>query len=218
MYKVILIAILTTFISINLFAESEAEIVFIKGKGTVIRKGQKINAKKGLKLYIKDVIESGAKSTLILKLDKGKYIKMKAESKFQIKNLNRGQIKLHLYEGGLFAKVNKLKSKEKFQIETISTLAGVRGTQFFVHTLKSKNVWLCVNEGKVQVDELKSKSSVLVEKGKGVHVLENKKIASPKKFKWTENLNWAMDSRKGNVEDKLNIQKIHDRWMKKMKK
>lgn len=195
---------------------NQGRVLFLKGSASIVRQGNRISVTEKSVILEKDIIQTDKKTTLVIELEHGKKIKVKAETKFQIQNLNRqGLYKLKLYRGGLFAKVNRLTKKEKFQIETVTTLAGVRGTLFYVHTLKNKSVWLCVNEGKVEVKEVQSKSKTLVTKGKGVNVESNKTIQAPKVFKWTEKLNWKMNNSEGNIEDKVNLEVIHKRWMKK---
>lgn len=188
-----------------------ASVVFIKGEGERIRNGKKTALKKGLDVKQKDIIQTKGSSTVIIEIKKGTKIKIKENSKITLTVLNNGnKNRIYLHEGGVFAKVKKLQKNERFQIQSVHTLAGVRGTQFYIHTLKSKDIWLCVNEGEVLVKENKKKSEVSVKEGEGISIQYEEKVGKPKKYKWTKDLNWNMDADKGNVEDTVDLDKPYD--------
>lgn len=202
-------ATLIFFLLINMSAYS-ATVVFIKGDGVRIRDGKKTALTKDMEVKQRDIIETKSSSTVIVQIKDGTKIKIKENTRLTLTALSKNNNKIHLHEGGVFAKVDKLKKSERFQISSIHTLAGVRGTQFYIHTLKSKDIWLCVNEGVVDVSESQKKSKVAVKEGKGIAIRYEKKVGKPKEYKWTKKLNWNMESGKGEVEDKIDLEKNYD--------
>ena len=118
-------------------------------------------------------------------------------------------------KGSLFAKIRKNvgkdTSKGQFRIQTKSAVAGVRGTEFFTsYGTKANDVWLCVNEGLVEVkpaDGQKGKS-VLVKEGEGIAVT-GKGISKPRPLPWTKNLNWDMDPKSKDLVNKVDIESAY---------
>ncbi len=212
MKKIMLLALITVGLlsTLNVEAYTSGKIIFLKGSATVYRPGAVLRATVGTVVLQSDTIITGNASTALIRLSNGATLKIKNNSRVTISTLSRNNTQIHLHRGGVFAKVNRLRGQGHFRVSSESTVAGVRGTLFYVHTLDDGNVWLCVNEGKVEVKESGSKSKVLVTKGKGVSVEKNKKIAAPKKYKWTEKLNWNMDDKSGEVEDKVDLDKVYD--------
>ena len=98
-------------------------------------------------------------------------------------------------------------SKDKFVVKTKNASFGVRGTEFFISYGKdrAKDAWMCVNEGLVRVSPKDSKESVDVKAGEGVQVKDKKSVSTPKPLAWTSKLNWNLDSSKGQLENKVNI-------------
>lgn len=88
-------------------------------------------------------------------------------------------------------------------------VAAVRGTEFyFAYGNKKKtkaDMWLCVNEGKVNVVDSATSSNVDVNAGEGIIIPTDKQIPKPKAYAWTKKLNWNMDAEKGDVEDKTSL-------------
>lgn len=107
---------------------------------------------------------------------------------------------IELIKGALFALAKK-RPNQKFYVKTPVGVAGVRGTQFF--TSYDKNLWMCVQEGEVEIKG--DGEPVNVAAGFGVVVEKGKKIAPPKQYAWTKKLNWNMDSEKGDLTDKTTI-------------
>lgn len=148
---------------------------------------------------------------MIIQLSTGSKIKMKPNSQFVLSShsLSSGTT-IKLKRGGIFSQVSKLKSGQKYNISTGSTVAGVRGTMFYMHSLSDKQAWLCVNEGEVEVNEQLSNSQVVVKEGLGIQIQANQDIEQPKVYGWTKKLNWNMDATQGEVEDDINLSKIYD--------
>lgn len=139
----------------------------------------------------------------LVTLDDGTLIKLKPGTEFTLGREATASVDLH--KGGLFAKIQKAKSKSagsKFFVRTPSAIMGVRGTEFFTSTAEDKKVWMCVHEGQVEVSKTQgNKNTVLVQAGEGIVVEPQAKIAPPKTYEWTRELNWNMDPQAGDVED-----------------
>jgi ferric-dicitrate binding protein FerR (iron transport regulator) len=124
---------------------------------------------------------------------------------------------VELITGALFALISK-RPHQSFQVRTPIAVAGVRGTQFFTSYEKSKakeqNVWMCVEEGQVEMTELEHPTPVLVSAGYGIVVEKGKAIEAPKKYEWTKNLNWNMDPEKGDLVDKTKLDGEYENLLK----
>ncbi len=114
-----------------------------------------------------------------------------------------------LVVGSLFSKVRKQEAGAKFQVRTKSASMGVRGTEFFAAFSQKKSgepdLWMCVHEGKVFVQDTADTKSVLVKEGEGVLIPAGKAVTDPKPYAWTKNLNWNMDTTKGELMDTTSL-------------
>ena len=95
-------------------------------------------------------------------------------------------------------------------LQTPTAVMGVRGTQFFVSSApKKKNVWMCVNEGEVQVYFKENPNKfVSVKEGQGV-VINSDNLPEVKNYEWTKKLNWKLEGSAEEIEDKTDIQGIN---------
>jgi len=116
--------------------------------------------------------------------------------------------------GSLFSKVQKQTNGRQFKVLTKSAALGVRGTEFFTAINEKKpgaaDVWMCVHEGSVFVNDLADSKSVVVKKGEGVVIPAGKSVTTPKPYAWTKNLNWNMDPKAGKVLDETFIEPAYD--------
>ncbi len=186
------------------------KIVFLKGRGHVIKNIKKHPLKTGLKLFGKDIIQSYKNSTVVIRFNNGMTIKMRERSKITLTLLSTSPkkhvSKLHLNNGGIFVKLKKLKRKRhNLRVTTITSTAGVRGTHFFIHITNKKSVHIIVKTGNVHVIQHKTKKKVMVTKGKGIHVKHKKRMSKPQPHPLVTKLNWNMNHLKGKVEDKVKI-------------
>jgi len=96
---------------------------------------------------------------------------------------------------------------------TPSMVAGVRGTEFFVaygRKIEDEyDVWLCVNDGAVEVALPEVGSSAVVEEGEGINILGGNRLTEPEFYPWTEKLNWNMEPEKGDVRDTTDLDEAY---------
>lgn len=179
----------------------------LKGKVTVAAKGGKPAAvKAGASVPAGAQIETGKDAYALVALDDGSRIKLRDKSSVTLAAAKEGVTEVFLKLGSIFAKVKK-KMKGEFHVRTPTALAAVRGTEFFTaygrKKRKGHDLWLCVNEGAVEVAA--GGDSVLVKQGKGIVIANGTKLTPPESFDWTMNLNWNMDPSKP-LEDKTDLE------------
>ena len=180
---------------------SEAKLSFLVGEVQVIRGGSASKGTLGQIVLDSDSVRTGPKSLCIINLKDGSQLKLDADSEIYIQK----QTDVLLNRGGAFAKIEKQKGPQ-FKFRTKTSTMGVRGTEFFAalgkHSSKGEDVWLCVNEGVVDVASLATGKSVEVTKGLGVLVPAGKSPTPPQAYQWTKNLNWNMNPESGEVINK----------------
>ncbi len=67
---------------------------------------------------------------------------------------------------------------------------------------KSQDLWICVNEGAVDVTTDKAKKPLRVPAGKGILIKSGLDTTKPQAYDWTKTLNWKMDGEAAELEDK----------------
>jgi len=67
------------------------------------------------------------------------------------------------------------------------------------------DLWLCVNEGTVEVAIPTTGQSVMVKQGEGINILAGLRATEPRFFPWTRELNWNFDPGTGDVYDNTNL-------------
>jgi hypothetical protein len=200
----------------------EAKIKFLSGSASVLESGKgALKASVGMSLSQGQSIKTGNDSLVVLALEGGSLLKLKELTELRMDKISGTEAatnrisSLSLLSGSLFSKVSKLRTEESFQIATPGMVAGVRGTSFFVAygkkaaADKSEDLWLCVNEGKVEVAASASDKKVLVKPGEGIVVPEGKKLTKPKPYNWTKNLNWNCDPEGGNLKDNTSMDSMY---------
>ena len=161
-----------------------------------------------------DTITVGQKSLAIVELKTINSIK-----KFKIEELSSFTLQTHkinedddntiveLLRGSLFILVRKIRSDKisKLTVKAGNSAMGIRGTQLYVSFGKvPTDLWMCVNEGEVEV--LYQNKKETVKSGKGVFIKSQKGIGPPKLYSWTQKLNWNMDPNKGDINNTINIE------------
>lgn len=192
-------------------APSTASVDFASGQVQVVSKSTTIDAKKGRTLSKGDTLRTGAESAAILLMSDGSRIKLNPNTELGIGSADKGSTELALQSGAVFSKVAKQGAQGRFVIRTKTAVMGVRGTEFYTSYGKQSkdgaDVWMCVHEGKVEVEAngVKDAKKVLVKQGEGVFVPVGKDVTPPKKYGWTETLNWNMNPESGELIDRTHI-------------
>ncbi len=152
-------------------------------------------------------VATGAQSLAILLMDDGAQLKLNEKSMLTVPRETEGFVTLN--RGSVFSKIPKQKPNHQFKVATPTAVMGVRGTQFFTSygadDEHAKDLWMCVNEGSVDVTNSKSKKSVLVLAGQGILMPNGSEVTTPKKYAWTDDLNWNLDPANGKVENQIKI-------------
>ena len=200
-----------------LLAAEAGRLTFATGKVEVERGGKWQKAALGATINEAEKLKTGNNGTAIVMLKSGASLKLKPDT---IVLLSSADMKttIELQGGSVFSKVDKRKAGQTFEIRAQTTVAAVRGTEFFFAYGKKEqakaDLWLCVNEGLVNVVDSATSSEVNVAAGEGIIVPTNKKIPKPKAYAWTTKLNWNMDAGKGGVEDKSNLKSAYSDLLK----
>ncbi|MCK5673669.1 MAG: FecR domain-containing protein [Spirochaetales bacterium] len=204
--KTVLFILSILFISTLGYAE-DGIIAYFDGDVTVQREGSTFDAEFGLSVFQGDILKTGNNALLILELNNKSELKLRENTILVLESTGK-ETSLILNIGSVFSRVNKMVNGS-FSIRTPSMVAGVRGTEFFVaygRTIDSEpDIWLCVNEGSVNVSLTKSGDSVIVNEGEGINIISGNKLTEPIFYPWTKDLNWNTDPDKGIVKDITNL-------------
>ncbi|MBX3327695.1 MAG: FecR domain-containing protein [Nitrospira sp.] len=201
----------------SLMAADAGKIAFISGGAEVSRAGKWQKLTLGAAVNETEEVRTGKTGTLIIALRSGAALKLKPETTLTVAAADSKTV-IELQGGSVFARVDKRRAGQTFEIRAQTTVAAVRGTEFFfAYGKKEKtksDLWLCVNEGRVNVTDGTTQSDVDVNAGEGIVVPTQKQIPKPKAYAWTKKLNWNMDASKGGVEDKSSLKSAYSDLMK----
>lgn len=187
---------------------SDGKITFLRGNISI----NGVQAELKSPLQFGDIVESSKASLAVIKVFPDTTIKLKANSRIIIPppkmNGNKRKYSYILEHGDIFIKAKKTKGKS-YSVKVKDAVMGVRGTEFFVSSSKhKKNIWMCVNEGKVSVSFSNKKDEILVKAGQGV-VINSDKLPEVKEYSWTKKLNWKMQGNFQQINDSTDIQNIN---------
>ncbi len=175
--------------------------VSLKSKGQDSKVSQNTNISGG------DTLVTGPKSLVILLMEDGAQLKLNEKSTLSVPA--RTQSSVTLTSGSVFSKIPKQKANRQFKVSTPTAVMGVRGTQFFtsygMDKEREKDLWMCVNEGSVEVTSKASKKKVLVLAGQGISMAGGSEVTAPKEYEWTKDLNWNLEPDKGALENNIEI-------------
>lgn len=192
-----------------------AKITYVNGDVQVGAKDHLQKAVLNQKVAAGEFIRTGKDSTAILTTDDESQLKLKDNSELQLSDPVKNEVLLNF--GAMFSKVTKAE-KTHFRVRTKTVTMGVRGTRFYtsygVDEKQKNDVWMCVNEGLVAVEDSGEKNPVLVKEGMGVFAPAGKKVTKPKPYAWTNDLNWNMDPSKGDVVDRTQIKAAYGDLLK----
>jgi len=204
--KGIILTLLFLF-SLSITLYSDSYISYFEGNMTVKRGSETIVGEYGLPLLKSDVVQTGSNSLAILEIEGRGTLKMRADTTLSLNNLG-GKIEVSLKSGGIFSKIKRILGLE-YEVVTRDVVAGVRGTEFFMAygmTIEeTPDLWLCVNEGTVEVALQTGGESLLVTEGKGITIPAGNRLTPPKFYSWTEDLNWNNDPEKGSLLDETDL-------------
>jgi len=152
-------------------SEVKGELVLTSPQGTPVV------AQRGITLSAESRIET-AKGTVLLELQDGSQVLIKAHSNIVLKAPNEGKgFSLELFIGKIMAKVQKrLSGAPSFRMGTPSAVITVRGTRFAVEVNKKHKTFVDVFDGLVDVaGVMEGSPHVLVQPGfyTGVEVQRN---------------------------------------------
>ena len=187
------------------------QVVYTEGDVSIRSGSQTHDAALGDPLGPGDVITTAAESLAVIDLSNSTILKLRARTSLAIDSIGEST-SVTLNAGGVFTHVLK-KLTGQFSMRTATTVAGVRGTEFFMaygRTIDAlPDVWLCVNSGTVEVALPQIGQTVLVKEGLGVNIVAGAKITTPRNYPWTRRLNWNMDSANGKVMDTTNLDEAY---------
>ena len=191
---------------------SGAEIMYALGDVQVSRAGAVEEGFIGYVLDRGDVVTTGPDGTAVIALDDGTELKLRESTSLALDSLEL-DIAVSLNTGGLFSRVTR-KVTGSFRVQTQSAVAGVRGTEFFVafgRTIDAQpDVWLCVNEGSVDVTIPQTGQNVVVNEGEGISIVGGLKLTKPRFYPWTQRLNWNFDPAGGDVKDTTSLDQAYN--------
>ncbi len=184
----LLISLITPVYAVKNSNTRIAKISEVKGDVKVFKKGilSSFNAFKGMSLGEGDIIKTGKASWITMKFDDDKDLKLSQNSRIDITTLSGSpqskddQTRLQLWNGKIWVDIQKtLNVDSKFEIKTPTSIAGVRGTKFFVG-YEDEKLDIGVITGKVQADVFKYEKSLdgKVIKKESVTILEKNETIS----------------------------------------
>lgn len=202
-----LVSLFLFFLFINSLLFSESIISYIEGHVMVLRGNEELAGDFGFTLLKNDTIKTGTGSLAILELEDRGTVKLREDTTLLLKDLGE-RLTVSLKTGGIFSRIKRILGLE-YEVTTQNVVAGVRGTEFFIAYGKkvedSQDLWLCVNEGTVEVSVPASADSVLVTEGEGITIPAGNRLTQPQYYKWTENLNWNVDPLLGGLADTTDL-------------
>ncbi|MBI2385986.1 MAG: FecR domain-containing protein [Elusimicrobia bacterium] len=192
-----------------------ARLVYVKGDVTVESEHGGGLGKTGARLDHGASVTTAQGAGAVIELPDGSRLKLRGSSRVAVTwpgaNGSKSETlaEAFLSYGSVFAKITKRLAGRQFNVRTPSAVAAVRGTEFFTAygraKGKSRDLWVCVNEGAVELSTDKSKESLLVPAGKGVLIKAGVDLTKPQAYDWTKSLNWNMDAEKSPVEDETDL-------------
>jgi hypothetical protein len=191
----------------------EGVIEYLDGEVVVERRGSEFDAEFGMAVTSGDAVRTGEDGVAIVRLNDRSQVKLRENTRIRIDSVSQ-EAAVTLDTGGLFARVARqtvgaARIISGFEVRTPTAVAGVRGTEFFVaygRTIEdAPDIWLCVNEGAVDVVVPSTGDSTLVEEGEGINILAGLRTTEPRFYPWTRELNWNFDAGSGDVVDKTDL-------------
>lgn len=186
-------------------------VVHVSGDVTIEGSAGGRLAKSGSALAEGDSVTTAAGAVVVIELPDGSRLKLRESSRLAVtlQGPKSAVTEAALSFGSVFAKITKRLAGQPFQVRTPTAVAAVRGTEFFTAFGRAKgegrDLWVCVNEGAVDLRTTKSDKGLLVPAGKGVLIKAGVDLTKPQAYDWTRTLNWNMDAGNGVLEDKTDL-------------
>jgi ferric-dicitrate binding protein FerR (iron transport regulator) len=189
----------------------DGQVIYTEGTVTVTADSGPQDAAPGTKVSAGNTIATGADGLAVIDLSNGTQIKLREATSVVIAAIG-DNTQVSLSSGALFTHIlGKLTGS--FSVRADNTIAGVRGTEFFIaygRTVdKQRDIWLCVNSGVVDVSIPASNQEVQVPAGKGINIPGGTRLTPPRGYSWTRGLNWNMDPSNGSVEDHTSMDRVY---------
>lgn len=189
----------------------EGMLTYFTGDITVQRDGEMIQGEIGMQIKEGDEIRTGQNATAVISVDEVTDLKLRENTVLKMERIS-DTVSLELSSGSLFSRVTK-KFFRSYNIRTNTVLAGVRGTEFFIaygrliDTLP--DVWICVKTGSVEVAVIDKEEKTIIREGEGINIIGGKKLTAPKRYRWTEQLNWNMNPEIDDVRDRTDLNQAY---------
>jgi ferric-dicitrate binding protein FerR (iron transport regulator) len=204
-------ALLLACLSPSAVSALSAQVLYIEGDVTVRSGSQDREAAIGDSLGPGDVVTTGPSSLAVIDVGNATTLKLREKTVLALDSIG-DRTAVTLTAGGVFTSIVR-KLGGGFTVRTSSAVAGVRGTAFFVaygRTIdRLPDVWLCVNQGTVEVALPESGRTVLVKEGLGINIVGGEKLTTPRRYPWTRRLNWNMDPGGGAVADHTDLEQAY---------
>ena len=212
----VLLALGMTLLVVAGAAAQEGRIVYLEGDVVIrSRSAGEFFAQLGDPVAAGDVVETLDDGYAIIELNDRSSVKLRENTELVIDSLS-DEAAVTLRSGSVFARVQRAAGAitgRAFEVRTPSVVAGVRGTEFFVgygRTIEDgPDLWLCVNEGLVEVAVASTGESALVAAGEGINILSSSRITDPRFYPWTRELNWSFDFESGDVYDDTDLDQAY---------
>jgi ferric-dicitrate binding protein FerR (iron transport regulator) len=186
-------------------------VVYTEGTVTLRSGGSSQDAQIGDAIGPGDTIVTGAGSLAVIDLANSTTLKLREKTTLAVDSIGDATA-VTLTTGGVFTSIAH-KLTGTFSLKASTAIAGVRGTEFFVaygRTIDAEpDIWLCVNQGAVQVDLPSAGQSTVVKQGLGINIVGGEKLTTPRPYPWTRKLNWNNDPTAGKVVDKTNLEQAY---------
>jgi ferric-dicitrate binding protein FerR (iron transport regulator) len=183
---------------------------FIRGEVTV----NNTKAQPGSVVKAGDHLITGPQSLAIVRLDGGVTLRIEPSSEIRLQLVNdktQGN-RIGVLRGSLISRLQRSaeETQQPLTIQTRQAAMGVRGTLFFVGIEEQKDeVWMCVQEGSVEVRGREDSSRYMVKAGEGVVIRGDGKSSSPTFFPWTTKLNWELEEHESIVTNENILQEAY---------
>ena len=211
---ILAIAFFIMLISIAPLFADQGVVEYFEGDVTILRGEEELFADFGESLEAGDLVITGTRSLAVIRLNERAQVKLRENTHLLIDSASQ-KAAVTLQSGGVFARVARSletmgERAAGFEIRTPTVVAGVRGTEFFVaygRTVEEEaDLWLCVNEGIVEVSVPSTGEAVVVNEGEGINILGGVRATKPRFFPWTVELNWNFDPDAGEILDNTDLE------------